>query len=129
MTLVFFVGKKDVKKIMVQDYKYLNEWTIKNNYPLPLISDIIKNIGTKKLSTKLDLQWGYNDVQIKEGNEWKVTFMTLGELFESMVIFFGLTDSLVIFQTMMNEILQDLINTGEVASFINNIIVETEEEK
>jgi len=96
---------------------------------LPLISDIIKNIGTKKLSTKLDLQWGYNDVQIKEGNEWKVTFMTLGELFESMVIFFGLTDSLVIFQTMMNKILQDLINTGEVASFINNIIVETEEEK
>ena len=55
--------------------------------------------------------------------------MTLGKLFEPMVIFFGLTDSLVIFQTMMNEILQDLINTGEVASFINNIIVGTEEEK
>jgi len=52
---VFFVGKKDRKKKKVQDYRYLNEWTIKNNYPLPLILDIIENIGTKKVFTKLDL--------------------------------------------------------------------------
>ena len=45
--LVFFVEKKDGKKRMVQDYRYLNEWTIKNNYPLPLISNIVENIGTK----------------------------------------------------------------------------------
>ena len=53
--LVFFVGKKDGKKRMVQNYQYLNEWTIKNNYPLPLISDIVENISTKKMFTKLDL--------------------------------------------------------------------------
>ena len=45
---VFFVGKKDRKKRMVQDYQYLNKWTIKNNYPLPLISNMIENIGTKE---------------------------------------------------------------------------------
>ena len=67
--LVFFVGKKDGKKRMVQDYRYLNEWTIKNNYPLPLISDVLENIGTKKLFTKMDLRWGYNNVRIKEGDE------------------------------------------------------------
>jgi len=54
--LVFFVGKKDGKKRMVQDYWYLNEWTIKNNYPLPLILDVLENIGTKKLFTKMDLR-------------------------------------------------------------------------
>ena len=54
---------------MVQNYRYLNEWTIKNNYPLPLISDIIENIDTKKVFTKLDLQWRYNNVQIKERDE------------------------------------------------------------
>ena len=64
--LVFFVGKKDSKKQMVQNYKYLNEQTIENNYLLPLISDIIENIGTKKVFIKLDLQWGYNNVWIKE---------------------------------------------------------------
>jgi len=53
---VFFVEKKDRKKHMVQDYRYLNEWTIKNNYPLPLILDIVKNIGTKKVFTKIDLR-------------------------------------------------------------------------
>jgi len=67
--LVFFVGKKDGKKRMVQDYQYLNEWTIKNNYPLPLISDVLENIGTKKLFMKIDLRWGYNNVRIKEGDE------------------------------------------------------------
>ena len=56
MAPVFFVGKKDSKKRMVQDYRYLNKWTIKNNYPLPLISDVVENIGTKKVFTKMDLR-------------------------------------------------------------------------
>ena len=51
-----FVRKKDRKKKMVQDYRYLNEWTIRNNYPLPLISDMLENIGTKKVFTKMDLR-------------------------------------------------------------------------
>jgi len=56
IALVFFVGKKDGKKWMVQNYRYLNEWTVKNNYLLPLISDIVENIGTKKVFTKMNLQ-------------------------------------------------------------------------
>ena len=56
MSLVFFVPKKDGKKRMVQDYKYLNSWIVKNNYPLPLISDLIDSIGKKKVFTKMDLQ-------------------------------------------------------------------------
>ena len=53
---VFFVGKKDRRKRIVQDYRYLNEWTVKNNYLLPVISNIIENIGTKKVFTKMDLR-------------------------------------------------------------------------
>ena len=56
MALVFFVGKKNGKKQMVQDYRYLNEWTVKNNYPLPLISDIVENININKVFTKIDLR-------------------------------------------------------------------------
>ena len=56
MVPVFFVGKKDGKKRMVQDYRYLNKWTIKNNYLLPLISDVLENIGTKKVFMKMDLR-------------------------------------------------------------------------
>jgi len=54
---------------------------VKNNYPLPLISDVIENIGTKKIFTKMDLRWGYNNVRIKEKNEWKAAFITLEGLF------------------------------------------------
>ena len=69
MAPVFFVGKKDGKKRMVQDYRYLNEWMIRNNHPLPLISDMLENIGTKKVFTKIDLRWGYNNVRIKKRDE------------------------------------------------------------
>ena len=123
---VFFVGKKDGKKRMVQDYRYLNEWTIKNNYPLPLISDVLENIRTKKIFMKIDLRWGYNNMRIKEGDEWK-TVLTMPEgSFEPTVMFFGLTNSPATFQAMMNELLRDLINTGKVAVFIDDVIVGTE---
>ena len=126
---VFFVGKKDGKKRMVQDYRYLNEWTIKNNYPLLLISDVLENIGMKKVFTKIDLRWGYNNVRIKEGDKWKAVFMTLEGSFEPIVIFFGLTNLPATFQAMMNELLKDLINTGKVAVFIDDVIIGTEIEE
>jgi len=69
MAPVFFVGKRDRKKRMVQDYRYLNKWTIKNNYLLLLISDMVENIGMKKVFTKMDLRWRYNNVWIKEGDK------------------------------------------------------------
>jgi len=102
---VFFVGKKDGKKRMVQDYRYLNEWTIKNNYPLPLIFDVLENIGMKKVFMKMDLRWGYNNVQIKEGDKWKAAFTTPKGSFKPTVMFFGLTNSPATFQAMMNELL------------------------
>ena len=114
---------------MVQDYQYLNEQTIKNNYPLPLISDVLENIGTKKVFTKMDLRWGYNNVRIKERDEQKTAFTTLEDSFEPMVMFFELMNSPVTFQAMMNKLLRDLINTGKVAAFIDDMIVETETEE
>ena len=127
--LVFFVGKKDRKKQMVQDYKYLNKWTIKNNYPLSLILDVLENIGTKKVFTKMDLRWGYNNIRIKEGDEWKMAFTTLEGSFKPTVMFFGLTNFPVTFQAMMNELLRDLVNTEKIAVFIDDIIVGIEMEE
>ena len=120
---VFFIGKKDSKKRMVQNYRYLNKQTIKNDYPLPLISDVVENIGTKKIFTKMDLRWRYNNVWIKKRNKWKAAFIMLKKPFEPTVMFFELTNSPVTFQAMMNELLRDLINTGKVVAFIDNVIV------
>ena len=95
---------------------------MKNNYLLSLISDIIENIGTKKVFTKLDLRWSYNNVRIKEGNEWKVAFTTSRESFGLTVMFFGLMNFLIIFQAIINKLLRDLINIVKVESFIDDIM-------
>ena len=68
----------------------------------------------------------YNNIRIKEGDEWKVAFATLEGSFKLTMMFFRLTNLLATFQTMMNEILQDFINTGKVVSFIDNVIIGTD---
>jgi len=66
---VFFVGKKNKGKRMVMDYQSLNNQTVKNNYPLPLITELINNMGSKKVFTKMDLRWGFNNIRIREGDK------------------------------------------------------------
>ena len=66
---VFFVGKKDRSKRIIMDYCNLNNQTVKNNYPLPLITDLIDNMGSKQVFTKMDLWWGFNNIRIKEEDE------------------------------------------------------------
>jgi hypothetical protein len=99
--------------------------TVKNKYPLPLISDLINQLCGAKYFTKLDVCWGYNNVWSKEGNEWKATFRTNPRLFEPLVMFFRLTNSPATFQTMMNEIFQDLIMEGVVCVYIDDILIFT----
>ena len=96
---------------------------------MPLISDIVENIGTKKVFTKMDLRWGYNNVWIKKGDKCKAAFTIPEGSFEPTVMFFGLMNSPVTFQAMMNELLRDLINTGKVVAFIDDIIIGTESEE
>jgi len=126
---VFFVGKKDGGKRMVMDYQSLNDQTVKNNYPLPLIMELIDNMGSKKVFTKIDLRWGFNNIRIKEEDEWKGVFTTHIGSFEPTVMFFGMTNLPATFQAMMNEILRDLINKGKVAAFVDDVLVGTETEE
>jgi len=126
---VFFVGKKDGSKRIVIDYCNLNGQTVKNNYPLPLITDLIDNIGSKQVFTKMDLWWRFNNIKIKEGDEWKGASTTYVGFFELTVMFFGMMNSPATFQAMMNEILRDMINEGKVAAFVDNVLVGTETEE
>ena len=78
---------------------------------MPLILDTVENIGTKKVFTKLDLRWDYNNIRIKKGDKWKMVFTISEEFFEPTVMFFGLMNSPATFQTMINELLRNLIDT------------------
>jgi len=93
---------------------------------LPLISDLIDSIGKKKKFTKMDLRWGYNNVRIKEEDEWKAVFSMPEGAFEPTVMFFRLTNSPAMFQAMMNDLLRDMIETEKIAVFIDDVMMATE---
>ena len=89
---VFFIKKKDSSLHLVQDYRALNAITVKNKYPLPLISQLISQLCRAQYFTKLDVRWGFNNIHIKPGDEWKAAFRTNRGLFEPLVMFFYLPD-------------------------------------
>ena len=89
----FYIPKKDSSLQLVQDYRKLNQVTIKDKMPLPLIGEVIDKLKEAKYFNKLDLIWGYNNVRIKEGDEWKAAFLTNKGLFEPQVMYFGLYNS------------------------------------
>jgi RNase H-like domain found in reverse transcriptase/Reverse transcriptase (RNA-dependent DNA polymerase)/Integrase zinc binding domain/Chromo (CHRromatin Organisation MOdifier) domain len=119
----FFSKKKDGALRPIQDYRRLNDITVKNRYPLPLITELIDTLQNAKYFTKLDVRWGYNNVRIKEGDEFKAAFRTNRGLFEPLVMFFGLTNSPATFQNMMNDIFHVEVSQGHVLIYLDDILI------
>lgn len=113
----FFIKKKDGSLQPVQDYRKLNDMTVKNRYLLPLIQELLDKPKGARFFSKLDVRWGYNNVRIAEGDEWKAAFRTNCGLFEPTVMFFGLTNSPATFQAM---IVNDGSNPGRETSKADN---------
>jgi hypothetical protein len=119
----FFIDKKDGKLRPIQDYRPLNTITRKNVAPIPLISELIDKLLGARFFTKLDVRWGYNNIRICEGNEWKTAFKTLMGLYESLVMNFGLCNAPATFQTFMDEQFKDLVATGHVVIYLDDILI------
>ena len=125
----FFIKKQDGTLRPIQDYRKLNEGTIKNKYPLPLIQELLDKTQHAKYFTKLDVRWGYYNIRIKEGDEWKAAFRTNRGLFEPTVMFFGLTNAPATFQGFMNHIFKDLVDEGHVVVYLDDILIFAEDRK
>ena len=91
--------------------------------PLPLIREVIDKLKEAKYFNKLDLICGYNNVWIKEGDEWKAAFLTNKGLFKPQVMYFRLCNSPGTFQRMMNSIFQELLYEGVLANYIDDFII------
>ena len=107
---ILFAKKKDGTLRLCVDYRALNKVTIKNRYPLPLISETLDQLKGAKYFTKLDLRGAYNLIRIAEGDEWKTAFRTRYGLFEYLVMPFGLTNAPATFQTYMNDTLREYLD-------------------
>ena len=119
----FYIPKKDGSLRLVQDYRKLNQVTIKDKTPLPLIGEIIDKLKEATYFNKLDLIWGYNNVWIKEGDELKTAFLTNKGLFKPQVMYFELCNLLGIFQRMMNSIFRELLHEGVLANYMNDFVI------
>jgi hypothetical protein len=123
----FFVRKKDGSLRPCQDYRYMNEWTVKNAYPLPRITDLLDKLKGAKVFTKMDIRWGYNNVRIHAPDRWKAAFKTARGLFEPTVMFFGLCNAPATFQAMMNDIFADLIDEGWLVIYVDDLLIFSED--
>ncbi len=123
----FFVKKKDGKLRPVQDYHPVNHWTQKNHNVSPLIPQTIDCLAGWTLFTKFDICWGYNNVHIQEGDEWKAAFLTPKGLFEPTVMFFRLTNSPATFQMMMNMIFHREVAQGWMSVYMDNLAIHTKQ--
>jgi hypothetical protein len=92
------------------DYRGLNNVTIKNRYPLPLIRETLDALCHAKFYTKLDVIAAFNNLRIAEGHEWKTAFITRFGLFESLVVPFGLCNAPASFQNYINHALFDILD-------------------
>lgn len=121
----FFIKKKDGELQPVQDYRKINEMTNKNWYSLPLTTELFDRTADVKIFSKMDVRYGYTNILIADGDQWKAAFLTNRCLYELLVMFFGLTNSPATYQTMMDDIFQDLIATGKVVIYMNDILIRT----
>jgi len=121
--LCFYIPKKDSSLRLVHDYRKLNQVTIKDKTPLPLIGEVIDKLKETKYFNKLDLIWGYNNIRIREGNEWKAAFLMNKGLFKPQVMYFGLCNSPGTFQRMMNSIFQELLHEAVLANYMDDFVI------
>ena len=129
MVLYFYISKKDGSLLLVQDYRKLNQHIIKNKMLLLLIGEVINKLKEVKHFNKLDLIWGYNNIQIKEGDEWKAVFLTNKGLFEPKVMYFGLCNLSGTFQRVMNSIFRELLHEIILANYMDDFVIPAKTKK
>ena len=119
---ILFVPKPNGKLRLCMDYRALNDVTIKNRCPLPLMNELRDRVAGAKIFTKLDLRDGYYLIRIMEGDEWKTAFRTRYGHFEYTVMPFGLANAPATFQNMMNEVLREFLDQGVVV-YIDDVLI------
>jgi hypothetical protein len=121
----FFVPKKNGKLRLVVDFRPLNEATIKNRYPLPLISELQDRLGKAQWFTALDLKGAFNLIRMKAGEEWKTAFRTRYGHYEYCAMPMGLTNAPATFQTMINNVLREYLDHFVVA-YLDDLLIYSE---
>ncbi|QRV96423.1 Retrotransposable element Tf2 protein [Ceratobasidium sp. AG-Ba] len=118
----FYVNKADGSLWLVVDYRKLNAITKPYRFPMPVQAELLEQLKGAKIFTKMDIRWGFNNIRIKEGDEWKTVFRTRWGTYETCVMPFGLMNAPSYFQAYVNEIFKDLIGVTLVV-YMDDILI------
>jgi len=119
---ILFVPKKNGKLRLCVDYRAVNNATVKNVYPLPLIQELMDRLQGARWFTKFDIREGYYRIRVKEGHEWKTAFKTRYGLYEYKVMPFGLTNAPATFQSVINKALHEYLDVF-VTAYLDDVLV------
>jgi hypothetical protein len=110
---------------LIQDYWYLNVHVVQDQYLLPLLCEILQapKLQTAQYFMVIDMQWGFNNIQIREGDEWKAAFITNQGLFELLVMYFSMCNALALFQRMMDVCFQELLTSRCVFIYADDVLI------
>ncbi|KAL5514485.1 hypothetical protein ACEPAG_2574 [Sanghuangporus baumii] len=127
---VFFVGKKDGGARAVTDYRDINDATVSDPYPIPIMSVLPEKLEKGKFFFTLDMRSGYNNLRIREGDEWKAAFRVGNAVYKPKVMMFGMKNSPAVFQRFMNDNFEHWLRTEEALNYLDDLIgqAQTEEE-
>ena len=125
---LFFVGKKDGKEHPVIDYRRLNSITEPDQFPIPLLQEMINKVQGAKMFSKVDIHEGFYNIHVTEGDEWKAVFKTNSGLYKPTVMQFGLKNAPAVFQRMMNTQFANIITQGNVIIYFDDILIATEDD-
>jgi hypothetical protein len=117
-----FVSKKDEGLRLCVDYRPLNAVTIKNKYPLPCIDILFDQLAGAQVFSKIDLHSGYHQIKIRDEDIPKTVFSMRYELYEYLVMSFGLTNASPHFMYLMNSVFMPELDKFVVV-FIDDILV------
>ena len=125
---VIFAPKKDGTLRLCVDYRGLNAITVKNRYPIPLISELLDRLHGAKVFSKLDLLDAYYRIRIQEGDEWKTAFRTRYGHYEFLVMPMGLTNAPATFQSYINNALRGYVDDFCVV-YLDDILIYSRSEE
>jgi hypothetical protein len=121
-SLALLVKKKTGDWRLCVDYRWLNAYTMKNKFPLPIIEELFKELHGAQWFTTLDLRSGFHQVMVNPDDQYKITFQTHHGHYEYKVMPYGLTGAPATFQSVMNHVLAPLLRKCVVV-FIDDILI------